>query len=134
MTAKIKSIDPDTIADREQHAHNKGLMISMVATVKTEIMVAVSTLVGLIALGTISFHYLEGWTWVQCFYFSVITLTTVGYGDLYPTSDASRLFTAFYVLLGVSATLASIGIIGTNYIEKKVKKSETSNKIEEDIR
>ncbi|MBN2236168.1 MAG: two pore domain potassium channel family protein, partial [Bacteroidales bacterium] len=32
--------------------------------------------------GTIVYHFVEGWKWLDAFYFSAITLTTVGYGDL----------------------------------------------------
>jgi hypothetical protein len=46
----------------------------------------------------------------------------VGYGDLHPTSDASRLFTALYIISGVAITLAALGIIGKNYLEKREKK------------
>ena len=48
------------------------------------------------------------------FYFSVATLTTVGYGDLHPTYDLSRVFTAFYLLFGVGTTLAAITVIATD--------------------
>ncbi len=54
-----------------------------------------------ISLGTVFYHFMEGWSWVDSLYFSVMTLTTVGYGDLSPSSDISKLFTIFYVLTGI---------------------------------
>lgn len=80
---------------------------------------AVSALIMLIAIGTMAYHYLEGWSLISSFYFSVTTITTVGYGDLYPTTEASRLFTAIYILLGVSIALASLGLIGSSYLERR---------------
>ena len=56
----------------------------------------------LIALGTLVFGALEDWSWVDSLYFSVIAVTTVGFGDLSPTTDASKLITVIYVLLGIS--------------------------------
>ena len=53
---------------------------------------------------------LEGWDVIEAFYFSVTVLTTVGFGDLHPTSDASRLFTAMYMLLGIGFVLGFISI------------------------
>jgi len=67
-----------------------------------------------ITLGTFSFNILEGWDIPTSFYFSVATLTTVGYGDLHPTYDLSRMFTAFYILFGVGTTLAAITVIATD--------------------
>jgi voltage-gated potassium channel len=89
---------------------------------KLQVASAISALLGLIALGTIMYKLLEDWTWIQSFYFSVTTLSTVGYGDLHPTTDLSRLFTAFYVIIGVSIVLSALAIIGKNYLEKREKR------------
>jgi voltage-gated potassium channel Kch len=42
---------------------------------------------------------------VNAIYFSVVTLGTVGYGDITPTTDAGKLFTVFYIIFG-------LGVIG----------------------
>jgi|APSaa5957512622_1039677.scaffolds.fasta_scaffold151726_1 voltage-gated potassium channel len=66
-------------------------------------------LVGAILLGGTFFYALvEGWSLIDAFYFSVITLTTVGYGDLSPTTPGSRLFTAFYILMGIGLLVVFI--------------------------
>jgi hypothetical protein len=59
-------------------------------------------LAALIALvtGTAVYHYLEDWSLLDAFYFSTITLATVGYGDFVPTTDLGRLFTILYVMFG----------------------------------
>jgi voltage-gated potassium channel len=92
---------------------------SMVFNINRELGIAISAIAGMITIGTVAYKLLEGWSWVKCFYFSVVSLTTVGYGDLYPTTDASRLFTALYVLTGVAITLASLGVIGSHYLEER---------------
>jgi voltage-gated potassium channel Kch len=84
---------------------------------RIEIMVAISSLLGWIGIGTVIFHRLESWTWIQSFYFSVVTITTVGYGDFVPTNDGSRLFTAIYILVGVSIGIAALGLIGAEVIK-----------------
>ncbi len=64
---------------------------------------AVSALL-VIAVGTVFYTWNEGWTPIQALYFCVVTLATVGYGDLHPTNEVSQLFTIIYIL-------SSVGII-----------------------
>jgi len=56
--------------------------------------------------GMFVYHWLEGWSLLDALYFSVITLATVGYGDLVPTTPIAKLFTIFYVINGVSILVA----------------------------
>ena len=57
-------------------------------------------------MGTVAFHFLEGWSLLDSLYFSVITLATVGYGDLVPTTPIAKVFTMLYVINGISILLA----------------------------
>jgi voltage-gated potassium channel len=61
-----------------------------------------------LAGGTIFYRVVEGWSLLDCFYFSSMTLATVGYGDLVPTTPAGKLFTVFYVFAGVGIILAFV--------------------------
>ena len=54
-----------------------------------------------LATGTIVYHLVEKLSWFNAYYFSVITLTTVGYGDITPHTKFGKLFTTFYILVGV---------------------------------
>jgi len=56
----------------------------------------------LVAVATLLFSYLEGWSYVDSFYFSVVTASTVGYGDITPDTDAAKLFTVLYIVFGIS--------------------------------
>lgn len=89
----------------------------MFSKLRAHIAVGATTITGLLLLGTLIFHYLENWTLLESFYFTVSTLTTVGYGDLVPTHDLSRFFAALYILMGVGLALAALGLIGATYIE-----------------
>ena len=59
-----------------------------------------------IALGTTIYAVYEDWTVVESLYFSVMTLTTIGYGDLSPTSSEMQLYTVFYSVLGIGLFVA----------------------------
>ena len=75
-------------------------------------------LVLIVVLGGATFyHNQEKWSWVDSFYFSTTTLTTIGFGDLHPTTDSSKIFTIFYVLVGVSVVLYMFSTIIIGYFE-----------------
>jgi voltage-gated potassium channel len=59
-----------------------------------------------LALGTLVYHWLEGWSYLDSLYFCVISLATIGYGDLTPTTSAAKVFTILYVLNGIAILLA----------------------------
>ena len=50
----------------------------------------------------------EPWTWVDALYFSMATMSTVGYGDFSPGSDASQGFTLGFIFIGIGVVFASI--------------------------
>ena len=62
--------------------------------------------VALFVIGSIAYRLLEDWSWVDSVYFSVIAVTTVGFGDITPSTDASKVFTVVYVLTGMSIVTA----------------------------
>jgi hypothetical protein len=66
------------------------------------------TAVGLLLSGTLFYWVVEAWGPVDSFYFTVVTLTTVGYGDLAPTNDWSKLFTVFYIFVGIGVIASLI--------------------------
>lgn len=61
----------------------------------------VRTVIGLLVVGTVFFSLNQGWNLIDSFYFSVTTLTTVGYGDFTPTGSGARLAAVAYQLAGI---------------------------------
>lgn len=53
------------------------------------------------AFGGLVYDELEGWDLLDTTYFLTVTVTTVGYGDMYPETDEGKLFTVCYALLGI---------------------------------
>lgn len=73
----------------------------------------------LYVFGTLAYHNLEGWTWVDSIYFMTATFTTVGYGDLVPQTDAAKIFTVFFMWTGISIGFYMIYTI-SKYREEKI--------------
>ena len=61
--------------------------------------------------GTAFYRKAEGWSLLDSFYFSVVTLTTVGYGDLSPQTAAGKLFTVCYLFVGIGIILAFVDAV-----------------------
>ena len=58
-----------------------------------------------LAGGTAGFRVLEDKSWVDSLYFIVVTMATVGYGDVHPVTTAGKFFAIFLIILGVSTFL-----------------------------
>ncbi|MUV02484.1 two pore domain potassium channel family protein [Flavobacterium rakeshii] len=75
----------------------------------------------ILIVGTISYHFIEGWSLVNSLYFSVITLTTIGYGDFAPQTDLGKMFTIVYILMGLGIILQFINTVKNHYSETRNK-------------
>jgi hypothetical protein len=58
-------------------------------------------LVTLIFAGTVAFHFVEGWSWLDSMYFCVVTLATVGYGDFHPVTALGKVIDMAYIVVGL---------------------------------
>lgn len=57
-------------------------------------------------IGTFFYNWMEGWSYLDSFYFCVISLATIGYGDLTPNTPEAKIFTIIYVINGIGILLA----------------------------
>lgn len=68
-------------------------------------------------IGTLWYWLVEGWSWEDAAYMTVITLATVGYGETNPLGNRGRLFTISLILMGV----VSIGYIVNRFTEALIQ-------------
>jgi len=83
-------IEKDDSLQKEIRVYNKIIIFSL----------------AVILLGATFYHFVEKLNWVDSVYFTVITLATVGYGDITPQTVAGKIFTIFYVIMGVAIFVA----------------------------
>jgi len=97
------------------------LLSSIWHGVKTdeEFRVLIFVLITLIASGTIFYSSVEGWGLIDSLYFSVMTMSTIGYGDFSPTTTLSKLFTITYALLSIGVFVAVVTKIVAAILDKK---------------
>lgn len=85
-----------------------------------DILTALLVLLIIILFGVWYFRFEEGWSTIDSFYFTVMTMTSVGYGDFVPTHDASKIVTAFYAMISIPLVIFSLGVIAKSYFEKRI--------------
>ena len=101
----------------------RGLLLVTLATILT---------------GTWFYHQFEPTitTWGDAYYFTVITLTTIGYGDFSPTIPLTKFFTTIYVFIGLGIIAGLISLVGEAVIEdanQRITEHQTNRQNQKDI-
>ena len=72
--------------------------------------------------GAFAYSNVEGWSLLDSFYFVVVTVTTIGYGDLAPITNIGKIFTIFFAFFGVATALCILSSISSSIFKKHVGK------------
>lgn len=75
-------------------------------------------LVGAAIIGSI-----EDWRYLDSFYFTVMTVTTTGYGDLVPKTDSGKVYTSLYSLVGIGTFFYMLALFTVQDFEGTHKKT-----------
>lgn len=94
---------------------------------RTKIYTAISLLVVLLFIGIVGFKVLSNYSWVDALYMTVITITTVGFGEVQPLDDTAKVFTVFLILTSVVIVGYALTVI-TEYILSKNNLEELKQK------
>jgi voltage-gated potassium channel len=77
----------------------------------------------LLATSTIYFHFVEKWSLFDSFYFSVVTMSTVGYGQIVPATVLGKLGVIVLIFSGVGALAILVQSVATDAIERRTKRA-----------
>ncbi len=82
-----------------------------------------------LALGVISYRYVfEKWSFVDALYFSCVTFSTVGYGDICPQTVAGKFFSCLFGISGIALLGAAVARIGSRLVEAEIKAVKNARK------
>jgi voltage-gated potassium channel len=108
------SADPEAAKHERQRA----------AAARRQLCYALLLIFAFLGSGAVFFPLVENWTVLDSIYFGMVTVTTVGYGDMGPVTVEGRIFTSIYVMAGVGIIGVAVGIIGGYVMEKQAKMQE----------
>lgn len=95
---------------------------------------ALGMLFGVISMGTIGYEIIEDrYNFVDAFYMTIITVSTVGFGEVYALSDAGKIFTAFLIISSFGIFAYSITSITTFIMSGNYRKHFIENKMLKEI-
>jgi len=77
--------------------------------------------VALVFFGTGGYMVIEGWPFDDALYMTIITMATVGYGEVHQVSDAGRAFTIFLIVMGVGYFMYVVGLIVQFLVEDRIR-------------
>ena len=99
----------------------------------TNLIIVVLLAVFLVALGTAGYMVIEGWTIMDSVYMTVITLSTIGYGEVNPVSQPGRIFTLILIVMGVGFFLYVIGNVVQFLVEGRIRLILGRHKLDKQI-
>jgi voltage-gated potassium channel len=77
----------------------------------------------LLGVGTLFYAAVEDWSLLDALYFSVVSLATVGYGDLAPSTALGKAFTIFYILSGIGVIVLFASTMARHAIDHRVSRA-----------
>lgn len=88
------------------------------------IVTLIVTLVIIVAGGTVFFRWAEGWSWLDAYFFTVVTLSTVGYGSLVPATAMGKIGTTVFIFVGLGVFAVAIQQFGMFAMRKREEHTE----------
>jgi hypothetical protein len=89
-----------------------------------DLIVLESPIIIIVLVIALSMGYVEGWSIIESIYYAVVSITTIGLGDITPEKEGTRLFAVVFLPLAVCVFGEVIGRVANLYVSRKMKKLE----------
>lgn len=83
--------------------------------------IPIGILIIIILAGTFAYHSVEGWRYLDSLYFTVVTVTTIGYGDFAPVTDTGKIITIIFPFLGIGIAFYLFSMLGRYMFNKHMR-------------
>jgi voltage-gated potassium channel len=87
-----------------------------------------------VATGTMGYAFIEGWPVFDALYMTIITLATVGYGEVHQTSGGGRIFTIILIFIGGGYFIYVAGAVVQFMVEGEIRKILGKRKLDRNIK
>jgi len=91
-------------------------------------------LAGVILYGILGYTFIEGWSFLESFYMTIITLSTVGFREVRALSATGRVFTIILVIFGVAGAAFTITVLGQFIVEGEIRRILGRRKMEKQLK
>ena len=90
-------------------------------------------IVGVLAFGTVGYHFILGWGWLEALFMSTITITTVGYGEVHPLGSVGQAFTIVLLIISVGIFAYALSSLTSIVVEAQVGQLIARRRMEKKI-
>ena len=106
----------------------------MIKLFRSRIYLAITLMLAILLIGVLGYRFISDYSWLEAFYMTIITVTTVGFSEVRPLSAEAKIFTVILIILSVFIFAFALSVI-TEYILSRnslqlLKKKKVKNQIE----
>ncbi|KAG1699473.1 hypothetical protein DVH05_012886 [Phytophthora capsici] len=111
-TRIVTNVAHQTIIAGAEHARNNNESLR-------SNLIALALVLSYIAVSILVFHFVEDWSVLDCVYYAMVIVTTVGYGDVIPKTTAGKAFTIFFAFYGICTIGVALGQLASWFLQRQ---------------
>src|SRR5262245_13713504 len=103
------------------------------AEVRRRLLSVAMSVASCVLVGTLGYHWIEGWRLFDGLYMTVVTLATVGYAETHPLSTAGRAFTILLITGGIGVIAYAFSTVTAIIVEGDLSEALRRRRMQKDI-